>query len=108
MSISNDSILNLREDAVEAGDLDMVAICNLALDNGPVTIRTAKGSHTGWPRAVAEWQAEHQGTAATIGGLDVDHIDFDYNDIDAALTALSALATAECERVITDAQAAGE
>ena len=106
MSITNGQILNLREDAVEAGDLDMVQVCNLALDNGPVTIRTAKGSHTGWPRAVAEWQAEHQGAAATIGGLDVDDIDFDYNNIDAALTALSALATAECERVITDAQAA--
>lgn len=50
------------------------------------TINTAKGTHTGNLRSVCAWQAEMQGSMATIttpDGLevDVDAIDFDGDDL---------------------------
>lgn len=54
------------------------------------TINTAKGTHTGTLREVCAWQAEMQGSYAriTVDALevDVDDIDFDGEDLDAAVT----------------------
>lgn len=102
MSITSTQIEALRTNAVEAGDLDMVQVCTAALADGNIEIRTAKGSFTGSVREVCVWQAEMQGAAATIGGLDVDPIDFDADEMRATILALRNAARAECERVITD------
>jgi hypothetical protein len=106
MSITNNQIEALRNEAATAGDLDMVAVCTAALADGNIEICTAKGSFTGSVREVCAWQAEMQGAAATIGQLNVDAIDFDADEMRATTSALRNAARAECERVITDAQAA--
>ena len=106
MSITNSQIEALRSNAAEAGDLGMVQVCTAALADGNIEIRTAKGSFTGSVREVCAWQAEMQGAAATIGQLNVDAIDFDADEMRATTFALRNAARAECERVITDAQAA--
>ena len=106
MSITNSQIAALRTEAAEAGDLDMVQVCTAALADGNIEIRTAKGASTGSVREVCAWQAENQGAAATIGGMDVGAIDFDADEMTATIYAVRNAARAECERVITDAQAA--
>lgn len=108
ITITNDQIISLRSDAAQAGDLDMVQLCTAAIGDGDVTLRTAKGSVTGDVRTVCAWQAEHQGAAATIGGLSVDGVDFDADDMRATVTALRSAARAECARVISDAMSAHE
>lgn len=106
MSITNSQIEALRAEAATAGDLDMVQVATAALADGSIEIRTAKGTHTGSIREVCVWQAEQQGAMATIGGLSVDAIDFDADEMTATIYAVRNAARAECERVITDAQAA--
>lgn len=54
------------------------------------TINTAKGSMTSTDlAAICAWQAEMQGAAATINGADVDHVDFDAEDLAATVAAVS-------------------
>ena len=55
------------------------------------TITTAKGSFSGTLRAVAEWQAEHQGSYADIDGVDVDGVDFDADEMGRTMTDLRAV-----------------
>lgn len=60
-----------------------------ALTLGSLTISTTKGSHTGTLAEVCAWQAEHQGAIADVCGVDVSDIDFDGDDIDAAIAAVT-------------------
>lgn len=106
MTITNTQIESLLNEAATYADYDQVGVCNIALRNdGPYTIATAKGSFSGTLDEVCAWQAEMQAAVATIGGLDVDAIDFDGEDLDATRQRVVRAARAECERII-DAAAA--
>jgi hypothetical protein len=68
--------------------------------SSPATISTANGSHSGTIRSCCEFQAEHQGSFASIDcgsavSVDVDGIDFDGDDIDAAIAAVIAAVEAD-------------
>lgn len=59
------------------------------------TIETVKGNHTGDLRAIAAWQAEHQAAFATVRRADgvsvnVNDVEFDGADLDAAIDAIEA------------------
>lgn len=55
------------------------------------TISTAKGSHTGTIRSVCAWQANMQGAAASIGGVDLNGVDFDAEDLDQTIVVVEEL-----------------
>ena len=68
--------------------------------SSPASISTANGSHTGTIRSCCEFQAEHQGSFATIDcgsamSVDVDSIDFDGAAIDNCIAAVIAAVEAD-------------
>jgi hypothetical protein len=64
------------------------------------SISTANGNHTGTIRSCCEFQVEYQGSFASIDcgsavSVDVSEIDFDADDIDAAIAAVIAAVEAD-------------
>lgn len=106
--VTDEQIEKLRTESAEAEDFDMVGVCTVALADGAVRLDTAKGSTIGSVRDVCRWQAEYQGAAASISGLDLSGVDFDPDDIRSTILAVRNAARARCAEVIADAKAAGE
>lgn len=106
MTASKERIEALRREAALAGDREQVDICALALaDEGEdnIYLATTKGGCLGTLEEACAWQAEHQGGAATINGVDVGDIDFDADDIFPAVNAVCDRARSLCAAVIAAA-----